>query len=142
VTHRVSAKMRITLCLLVLAILVFVTEGSLTDIKEGGCLLQGSQSFQDELCGDVIADFYIKSGLFTSTPGFTSTAQLPSGDCCIYNTRQNCKKVSSDLRLNVDQRADPECLRLLGVTQSSHNRYGRAVGVIFICVVFSSMMLL
>ena len=133
------ANMRPALCLLVLALLTSKANGYLTDIKGGGCVLQGALNFQGESCAQLIDEFYIGSGLFTQTPGYTTTVKLPSGDCCIYNTRQSCDKVGSDLRLNVDQNVDPACMQLLNVTQSSNSRHGQTVNIALLFAVFLTM---
>lgn len=133
------ANMRPALCLLVLALSTSKANGSLTDIKGGGCVLQGALTFQGESCAQLINDFYIGSWLFTQTPGYTTTVQLPSDDCCIYNTRQSCDKVGSDLHLNVDQGVDPACLALLNVTQSSNSRHGHTVNIALLFAVILTM---
>lgn len=134
-------NMRCALVLLVLELLIFTANGNLADIQGGGCILLGNINFQGETCGQLIYDFYIGSGLSDQTPGYTDTVQLQSGQCCIYNTRQSCDKVGPDLRLNVDQITDSECLQMLNVTQSSNSRHGHSLNATFFLVVGFTLLL-
>ena len=127
--------MRCALGLLVLELFIFTANGLIADIQGGGCMLLGDPSFQGETCPEIIDSFYSGSG-----PGYTKFIQLQSGQCCLYNLRQNCDKVGSDLRLIVDQIIDSDCLQLFNVKQSS-SKHGHSVNTTFFLVVGSIVLL-
>ena len=101
----------------------------------GGRVHALRRSLFPRTCPEIIDSFYSGSG-----PGYTKFIQLQSGQCCLYNLRQNCDKVGSDLRLIVDQIIDSDCLQLFNVKQSS-SKHGHSVNTTFFLVVGSIVLL-